>query len=215
MKKLLVAALANLFIATPVFAKENTLYIFNDGGSFHYDSALIDDQFMVHENMIPGESYTDKLTIENSSSKTFDIYFKITSENNSDIADDLLDYLDMDIFLNGKEYYSGRVKGLDYKSKGVNLTDAVLLKQFVPDEKASMRVELRFREDYSNISNGDVSKTKWHFYAVEEKEEPEEITPNPRTEDTFTPWYFVIFGMSFVILVGFAIWKKRENKARK
>ena len=79
---------------------------------------------MIHENMVPGgQTYTDFLTVENGTSKTYDIYFKISSENNTAKADNLIEHIEMKIYLDGSLFYDGKLRGLDYRSQGVDIND--------------------------------------------------------------------------------------------
>ncbi len=199
MRKVLLALFASLFIATPVFAAENKVYIYEADGKIYYDGALFDDRFMIHENMTPGSSYTDYLAVENGTSKAYDIYFKISSDDNSVKADDLLEYIEMEISIDGTQFYDGKAKGLDYRDQGVNLTDAVLIKRFGAGERVTMKVDTYLDANYGNNVNFDssssddtsisglMSKTEWTFYVVEASDDPTPPGPGPGPEPTPTP----------------------------
>ena len=247
MKKILLALFASLFIATPVFAAENKVYIYEADGKVYYDGALFDDRFMVHENMAPGNSYTDYLVIENGTSKDYDVYFKIDSDDNSVKADDLLEYIEMEISIDGTSYYDGKAKGLDYRDQGVDLTNAVLIKRFNAGDRSTMKVDTYLDANYGNGVNFDssssdnkdisglVSKTQWTFYVVDvtgdaptpkpdddkptpkpdDKEPVKPIPVVPKTNDDFSPWYFVIFGASaavLIVLIFLGCKSKKKNK---
>ena len=217
MKKIFVALLASIIIATPVFAEEkNRVYVYEKDEKIYYDSKQFDDRFMVHENMVPGDSYSDELVVENGTSYEHDIYFKIAlDEANAKGATDLLDYIGMKIYVNGKLLYDGKAKGKDYRNEGVDLTDAVFIKRFAPHEEVSMRVETHFDEDYEDFANQDTARTYWHFYLSDQPEKPVEI--NPRTNDDFSPWYFVVFGAcgaALVVVVVFEIVQKKKDKKK-
>lgn len=218
MKKIFVALLASIIIATPVFAAEkNKVFVYEQDEKIYYDSKQFDDRFMVHENMVPGDSYSDELVVENGTSYEHDIYFKIALDDaNTENAKDLLDYIDMKVYVNDALFYNGKAKGKDYRCEGVDLTDAVLIKRFAAHESVSMRVETHFDESYEDIDNNDTAHTHWLFYLSDQPEKPEEITPNPRTNDDFSPWHFVIFGVSgavlIVVIVYEVIQKKKDKK---
>ena len=247
MKKILLALFASLFIATPVFAAENKVYIYEADGKIYYDGALFDDRFMVHENIAPGNSYTDYLVIENGTSKDYDVYFKIDSDDNSVKADDLLEYIEMEISIDGTSYYDGKAKGLDYRDQGVDLTNAVLIKRFNAGDRSTMKVDTYLDANYGNGVNFDssssdnkdisglVSKTQWTFYVVDvtgdeptpkpdddkptpkpdDKEPVKPIPVVPKTNDDFSPWYFVIFGASaavLIVLILLGCKSKKKNK---
>ena len=247
MKKILLALFASLFIATPVFAAENKVYIYEADGKVYYDGALFNDRFMVHENIAPGNSYTDYLVIENGTSKDYDVYFKIDSDDNSVKADDLLEYIEMEISIDGTSYYDGKAKGLDYRDQGVDLTNAVLIKRFNAGDRSTMKVDTYLDANYGNGVNFDssssdnkdisglVSKTQWTFYVVDvtgdeptpkpdddkptpkpdDKEPVKPIPVVPKTNDDFSPWYFVIFGASaavLIVLIFLGCKSKKKNK---
>lgn len=249
MKKILLALFASLFIATPVFAAENKVYIYEADGKVYYDGALFDDRFMIHENMLPGSSYTDYLVIENSTSKDYEVYFKIEAEDNSVKADELLEYIEMEISIDGTQYYDGKAKGLDYRDQGVDLSDAVLIRRFNAGTSATMKVDTYLDANYGNGVNFDssssddksisglVSKTQWTFYVVDVTEKEDDPTPKPdddkptpkpddkepvkpipvvpKTNDDFSPWYFVIFGASaavLIVLILLGCKSKKKNK---
>ena len=229
MKKVLLALFASLFIATPVFAAENKVYLYEADGKVYYNGALFDDRFMIHENMAPGDSYTDNLVIENSTSKDYEVYFKISANDNSVKADDLLEYIEMEISLDGELYYDGKAKGLDYRDQGVDLSNAVLIKRFNAGEKATMKVDTYLDVNYGTGINFDsnsgddtsisglISKTQWTFYVVDvTKPKPVKPEPvNPRTNDDFSPWLFVIFGASFAILIVLILMERKSKKKNK
>ena len=218
MRKIFAILIASIIIATPVFADEkNKVYVYEKDEKIYYDSKQFDDRFMVHENMIPGDSYSDELVVENGTSYEHDIYFKIALDDaNTENAKDLLDYIDMKVYVNDALFYNGKAKGKDYRNEGVDLTDAVLIKRFAAHESVSMRVETHFDENYEDIENRDVARTHWLFYLSDQPEKPEEITPNPRTNDDFSPWYFVVFGVSgavlVVVVVYWVVQKKKDKK---
>lgn len=217
MKKIFIALLASIIITTPVFAEEkNRVYVYEKDEKIYYDSKQFDDRFMVHENMVPGDSYSDTLVVENGTSYEHDIYFKIElDETNTNSAKDLLDYIAMKVYVNDELFYDGKAKGKDYRDEGVDLTDAVFIKRFAPHETVSMRVETHFDENFEDIENHDIAHTHWHFYLSDQPGKPEEI--NPRTNDDFSPWYFVIFGAcgaALIIVVVFEVVQKKKDKKK-
>lgn len=225
MKKIIAAILASIFIAAPAFAAGNVVYIYEADGKIYYDSERFDDRFMIHENMTPGgQVYTDTLTVENGTSKEYDIYFKITSENNSAKADNLIEHIEMKIYLDGVLFYDGKARGLDYRSQGVDLTDAVKIGTSSAGSSKEMRVETFLDSAYEDIDNPDTSLTHWHFFITDpidptpgpepepEPVVPEEIVPNPRTNDDFTPWFLVLLGGSFGLLAFITIRERVERK---
>ena len=214
MKKLFAAIIASLFIVSPVSAAENTVYIREADGKIMYEASDgFDERFMFHEGMVPGgETYTDYLTVENGTPDDYDVYFKITAENNSIKATNLIEHIEMKIYIDDVIFYDGKARGLDYRSQGVNLTNAIKIKTFASGESVTMKVETRLDSTYEDIENPDVSKTHWHFY-IDNGEEPEEVPPAPVTEDDFTPWFFVLLGASIILFIFISV--REYNEARK
>ena len=102
MKKIFVALIASIIIATPVFAEaKNKVYVYEKDEKIYYDSKQFDDRFMVHENMVPGDSFSDELVVENGTSYEHDIYFKIVngitnSERINEFLSDIARYIKPD-----------------------------------------------------------------------------------------------------------------------
>lgn len=216
MKKLIAAIVASLFIVSPVSAIENTVLIREADEKIVYEASDgFDERFMYHEGMVPGgEIYTDYLVVKNDTSKDFDVYFKVTSENNSIKAENLIEHIEMKIYVDDTIFYDGKARGLDYRHLGVNLTDAIKIKHFEAGESVRMKVETRLDETYEDIENPDTSKTHWHFY-IDNGEEPEEIPPAPTTNDDFTPWFFVLLGASIVLFIFISVREYAEERKRR
>ena len=222
MKKIFAIILASLFIAAPVFAADNTVYIREADGKIVYEASDgFNERFMYHEGMTPGgEVYTDYLNIENGTSSDYDIYFKITAENNSIKASNLIEHIEMKIYIDDVIFYDGKARGLDYRAQGVNLTDAIKIKHFASGESVRMKVLTRLDETYEDINNPDTSKTHWHFYVTseepdpEEPVEPEEVPPAPKTNDDFTPWLFVLLGASIILFIFITVRERSDSRKR-
>lgn len=222
MKKIFAIILASLFIAAPVFAADNTVYIREADGKIVYEASDgFNERFMYHEGMTPGgEVYTDYLNIENGTSSDYDIYFKIMAENNSIKASNLIEHIEMKIYIDDVIFYDGKARGLDYRAQGVNLTDAIKIKHFASGESVRMKVLTHLDETYEDINNPDTSKTHWHFYVTseepdpEEPVEPEEVPPAPKTNDDFTPWLFVLLGASIILFIFITVRERSDSRKR-
>lgn len=222
MKKIFAIILASLFIAAPVSAADNTVYIREADGKIVYEASDgFDERFMYHAGMVPGgEVYTDYLTIENGTPDDYDIYFKITAENNSIKANNLIEHIEMKIYIDDVLFYNGKARGLDYRNQGVNLTDAIKIKNFASGESVRMKVETQLDATYEDINNPDTSKTKWHFYVTGEEPDPDEpiepipVPPSPKTNDDFTPWFFVLLGASIILFIFITVRETAEKRKR-
>ena len=93
----------------------------------------------------------------------------------------------MKVYLNNNLIYDGKVKGLDYKSNGINLQDSILLKEFSPKEKSKINVELTLSKEYDNINYHNYTYLKWKFIAQFDKENNEKPTNPPKEEEPIIP----------------------------
>ena len=202
-----------IFSVNLVDAKDNRLYFVEEDNKIYYDSSLLDENvFMKHIDMVPGRSYTDELVIENDTNKVYTLYFKIKPRDQSIQADELLDNINMKIYLDDVEVYNGKAKGLDYTSSGVNLQNAVLLKKFTKKESSRLKVETSLNTDYSDISNNESSYIDWVFYAQYDDDDPQEIVDVPNTNKERFPIITVVSITMCVIGLGIVIYAKKEAK---
>ena len=188
--------------------------------------------------MLPGSSYTDELIIENGTSTTYRLFFKVIEKNQSDVSNNLLDYINMKIYLDDSLIYDGKVKGLDYNNNGVNLQEAIEIGDFPGGRRAVMKAETTLSTDYNNPEDNDFSEIDWQFYAeYDEKEEPtpdSKPTPTPDSKPTIKPIerdvpkktpgkvqtgmltnvaiYSIVIGVSALILFVILYLKRYNNK---
>ena len=183
MKKLLsLITLIILLSMSSVYAKESKLYLIEKNNKLYYDNSLLEgNTFIKNLDMLPGNSYSDELIIENGSKKSYILYFKIEEKGNSKEANELLDSISMKLYLDNKLIYDGKIKGLDYKNSGINLQDIIQLKEFNPGDSAILRVETTLDYEYSNKDNNDTSNIDWVFYYQFEDNEPIKIVSAPST----------------------------------
>lgn len=204
----------SLFIIgiVPVLAKENKLYFKEDDNRIYYDSKLIDENvFIKHDNMVPGESFSDELIIENGTNTKYTLYLKAVPKNQNQEANELLENIMMKIELDGKTIYEGKATGLDYNNQGVNLQKSILLGDFFPSKKSKMVVETKLSENYSDTDFNDSSYIDWSFYAqYDDSELPIEIIPSPNTMRNSFP-YTIVFS-AIIILIGIGIVKSAYKK---
>lgn len=178
MKKIITFLLLFFLLISPVKALENKLYFTEEDGQLYYQSSLIDEKvFLKHLDMMPGDTFTDELIIENGTEEEHDLYFKVIPADEDSNVRDLFDHLTMKIYLDDELIYDGFVRGLDYSNTGVNLQDVVLLGKFEPDDRSVMVVETKLLESYNNTNVNGNSTIDWTFYADYRKD------PDPEPED--------------------------------
>lgn len=223
MKKILLL-IGILFISiSNVYAKDNRLYFIEDNDKLYYDSKSFDEElFMNHTDMLPGEIYTDELILENSSKKTYTLYFKIKERQQSEEADSFLNYIDMNIYLDNELIYSGNIKGNNYED--VNLKNAIKLLDIKPNQISNMKVETYLDTSYDNYNNTTNSYIDFEFYSQYDKEETNINTNDdeviveksevqliqPKTGDNIYLYVglLIISSLTFIILY----YKQRVNK---
>ena len=197
-----------------VEAKENKLYFTEENNRLYYESKLIDENiFMKHVDMTPGESFTDKLIIENGTNTKYTLYFKIVPREQSAEADELLDNIMMKIKLDDNVIYEGKATGLDYTEQGIDLQKAILLGNFAPSKNSKMVVETKLSENYDNTEFNDFSYIDWSFYAqYDDSEPPVEIIASPDTMKNSFPFAFVFSNLFVVVLnIFFFLYYKKKN----
>ncbi len=182
--------------------KQKLLYIDEQNGKLSYTPATgTTNWFMSHLNMLPGESYTDTLNIENRSNKTAEIFLQIIPRNQAELPDELLDYIKMKVYEGNVLIYDGTAKGgqssvqlnnsgsLTSSTTGSgdtftapaagtvnNPQNAVSLGRFAPSSKKDIKVELTLDKDIPMEYGGTLSMIDWKFMIQEDKTTP---TPTP------------------------------------
>lgn len=167
---ILVILLINI---VPVSARDatNKLYFSNSGNRIYYDSKLFDkNTFMHHTDMIPGSSYEDRLLIENNTNTEYDLYLKVKEIKQNEYANELLDNILMEIYLDDKLIYDGTIKGLDYNNSGVNLQESVYIGKYSKGIENELIVKTHLKEEYGTITEENLSHIEWEFYAVYDNE---------------------------------------------
>ena len=202
-----------------VNAKNNVLYFVKQGNKLVYESDIEENIFMQHLDMIPGSSYTDELEIENGTNTSYKLYLKVNEIEQNETADKLLDSIDMKVYLDEELIYDGKAKGIDYSNNGINLQNAIFLKEFESNDKSLLKAEVKLSEEYSN-KNSVLSKINWEFYAQYENEQPQIIENVPKTDvnnNTMVIMSIIvlILGIVFVIFSQIKKTKKNKNTSKK
>lgn len=154
-------------IAPARAAGENLLYISGKDNNLYYDSALFQDaRFMSHLSMDPGDSFHDELTIDNGSKLDYDLFFQVIPVQQPANSDNLLENINMKVYVDGKQMYSGKVTGKDYSGSGMNLRNVVPMGHYVSGKQSSVTVDLRFSPDYQPGNNVVNARIDWRFWAT-------------------------------------------------
>ena len=201
MKKVLsiiLIVLVYMMFLQPVYAKENVLYLTENDKRIYYESQFDENVFMKHLDMVPGSSFSDELIIKNKAKTNYNLFFKVIPREQSVLADELLDYINMKVFLDDKLLYDGKAKGLDYLDNGINLQNAVRIGEFTKGKVAIMRVEVSLSPEYNNTENNELSYIDWAFYAQYEKEPAAQVVKVP---DTYSSWFTTKSVIALIMII--------------
>lgn len=211
MKKLCTLIVVMLFLMTNVNALNNKLYFTEKDDRLYYDSDSFDKSiFMQHLDMIPGRTYVDEITIENKTRTKYTLYLKAVNVEQTELADELIDNIEMLIYLDDVLIYEGYARGLDYHNIGVNLQDAILIGEYPRNKESKLTVYTKLANEYGNINNDSIGKIDWEFYASYDKK----VVPVlPDTSDNISKYIVLLVCSSllFVFLILF-ISKRKDKK---
>lgn len=152
---------------------------------------------MSHLKMLPGESYQDTMKIENRSDSAYTLYMQVVPmEGQETMLRELLEYISMDVYLDGELLYRGTALGKAYAGSLRDLQDVVSLGKYDPGASGTIRVELTLDKDLPMEYADLLTQIDWKFLVEEE------VTP-PATGDTNQIWVYA--GVMAVSLVGLQI----------
>ncbi len=199
MKKIIAILLMfTIFIIDVDAEVKNKLYFTEDGKELVYDSGLLNKKmFMSHIDLIPNQVNTDLLMIENGSSNSCELFFRVVDVKQSDKANNLLNFINMKIYIDEELIYDGTVKGNDIKGNGVDLKNTISLGTFEPGDVSELKAVTQLSKDYTDPYTEITSNTDWQFYA---QCVGEEVLPiNPNTGD-FAGSLLIIICIIFAII---------------
>lgn len=197
---LLFMFLFNTVIPVRADSGEKKLYFEQKHGEMVWDARKGSDGnwFMSFTNMVPGESYQDKLLIENGSSKNYELFFQIVPVKQTELKDELLKKIEMTVTQDGKQIYKGKASG---EAGTKNLQEVVPLGMYKSSEESTLVVDLTLDADVGLEYNALLTKIDWKFMVREKPDAPlKEIKP-PKTGDhaNIEKW-FIILLVSLIVL---------------
>lgn len=153
----------------------------------------------------PGDVITKTLTIRNTEEGT---PFKLTMtaeplQTTGPV--DLLDVVHLELKLDGKVVYDGRIRG----DEGVNMIqNALNLGQYAYGDSKVMNIVLTVSEDMKPSKEKSTADIGWRFYAVRD-----EAADPPKTGETIQlVIYFLMIGMMLIASFLLIYKKKHEDK---
>ena len=210
--KILLFILIFILIVINVNAKENKLYFSEKDKKLYYDSSLLDKNiFMNHINMLPGQNYEDRLVIENASDRDYTLYFKISLKDQSDKAINLLNNINMKLYLNDSEIYNGNVIGVSYAN--IDLRNAIKIGVIPKNTAMYLDSYTKLKEEYDDIDNTEYSYVDWNFYA--EYDDSVDVIV-PKTDKNQENIYKIISILLLITAIIFIIlyMKKKKKKIK-
>lgn len=208
MKKIILTLIILLLLTFDVEAATNRLYFTEKDDRLYYDTDVFDkDIFMYHHDMVPGKEYVDELTIENKTNETYDLYLKVNSEAQDSLAEELIDNISMEVYLDGKLIYVGDARGVDYS----NLQETILIGRYHPNKESKLIVKTKLSDNYTNTNNTSTGKITWEFYG----RYGSDIKPIlPETGDNISRYVILlsISSLIFILLVMVVYNNKNKNE---
>ena len=210
MKKLILLIMITVLTVINVNALNNKLYFTEKDDRLYYDSDSFDKSiFMEHYDMVPGKVYVDELTIENKTNTTYNLYLKVVNVEQDELADELIDNIEMQVYLDDFLIYDGYARGLDYTDLGVDLQNAILIGEYAKNKESKLVVHTKLSEDYSNINNNSIGKIEWEFYASYEENT---IPILPETVDNISKYIILLAGSALMLVFLIIFVLNRKNK---
>jgi len=143
-----------------------------------------DDLFSNISSFMPGDVYSDTLSVSNKNKNTIELFFKSIPldstlyELNEDY--DLLKEINLDIDFNGNKVYTGSLIGSE-------LSDIISLGKMKSDESGDFNFTISVPSELTNDFNMTKTKVKWYFAVTEDKIPLKPPQKNPTPPVTTTP----------------------------
>ena len=196
------AVIEHLRITTPSVVthgkvKGKSLFFEEINGNIQFTPAGSDGKnwFMSFENMVPGGQYVDTLVIENRSQKNYDLHMQVIPRDNQEaIMKELLELIQMKVYLAEELIYEGAASGSEYLDASNNLQNAVSLGKYQSNKQNQLRVELKLSENTSLEYCELLAKTDWKFMANEitSTGQPDKTISPPKTGDNTVRGNYII-----------------------
>ncbi len=201
-----------LIIYSPnVFAATYTLEIKENHDIIYYDvNNSSTNIFMDHKDMLPGETYTDTILIKSSSSKEFSLYFNFKMKEQNTLEEELLNNINMKVYINDKLEYDGVAKtSLYVENEDIKEENLIFLGNYNKSEQSNIRVETSLKDEYE-IKNTDIAKTELNFFIKTDGN----IISIPNTSKNSNLNIVIILGSLAIIITSFIIpvCLKKTNK---
>ena len=161
-----------------------------------------DDFFINFPYMMPGDTFSDSVNLENDSNSIIKLHFRSVATNNSELLDKI--QLKITTEIDGEEvtFYEGSLRAAE-------LAEDTVLGELEANAKGTFNFEIYVPHELNNEFSISSSAVQWVFST-----EVTEVPDNPETGDnTNIVGYFtfmVISGVALILLIAVPFLKKKE-----
>ena len=197
-------------IFTPnVYASTYTLELKEDYGTVYYDMNNNNTNvFMNHKNMLPGEIYTGEIIIKSTCSKELSLYFDFKMKKQNDLEEELLNNINMKVYINEVLQYDGVAKASLYiDNEDIKEEDLIYLGTYNKSSQSRIRVETSLKDEYE-VKDTDIAKTELNFYI----KSGNDVVSIPNTSKNFNLNYYIVILIALLFLVPYYLKKKLSIK---
>lgn len=165
---------------------EKKLYFEERSGTMEWNQDKSENihYFMRFKNMLPGETYFDKMKIENGTRKTYELFMQTIPLEQTDLADVLLQKIEMKVRQDGQLIYQGNAAGQSFDRDASSLLEVVPLGIYAPEKGSKLDVELRLDPNLGIEYSDLLTQIDWKFMVQERPEAPKKPSGEPSADPT-------------------------------
>ena len=217
MKYLRLLFIAILFFPLTVFAEEDTLRLLKQDDEIFYDYQYVTkNTFSQSVKIDSKKDFQKKFLVNNETGDKLGLFFLVDTKGQDGTLNDLLDYLQLKILVDGKAIYDGSASVMNSSIDSSMLLEPISLGDFSDKKISNLEVNLHVMDEYFSASNNRFAYIDWTFYIKDSEGEFLEI--GPLTKDEFynylNIWVFCGFsiGVAGAILFGYLFLKMRKHR---
>lgn len=173
--------------------------------------------FLNIKNMVPGGEYSETMTIENKSKKTFDLFLKAIPKQNSEKQKRLLELMEMKVYNNNSLIYDGNLSGKKYDNSISDLTSSLSLGRFDFGKQTEVIFNLKLNEATGIVYSDLMTGIDWEIKATEIVDDKPIVVPvvTPKTgvgSDLYSMLFLcgISLGLVLVLYIAIKIKKRKE-----